>query len=269
MSIEQMRTHLLGALDPSEYVARIGFEPDDWQEGLLRSSAQRIVVCCARQTGKSTTVGLLANHVGATISGSLTLVVAPAFRQSLNLFRKIKDVAKADPAYPERVKENETEMELINGSRIVALPGKDETIRSYSGVTLLIIDEAAYVADRIFTAVRPMVATSKGRIALLSTPRAKSGFFFEAWERGEPAWERYRVTAYECPRIPSAEIEEVQLTMPKFAFDREYRAEFTDPDESLFTYETVQAAFGHGHEKLYNRETVKRSPMKALKVIHG
>jgi hypothetical protein len=33
------------------------------------------------------------------------------------------------------------------GSRIISLPGKEETIRGYSGVTLLIIDESSRVPD--------------------------------------------------------------------------------------------------------------------------
>ena len=59
---------------------------------------------------------------------------------------------------------------MANGSRLVALPGREETIRSYSGVRLLILDEASRVPDDLYRAVRPMLAVSHGRLVALSTP---------------------------------------------------------------------------------------------------
>ena len=259
---------LLEMSSPVDFAQRIGFLPDPWQANLMNSSNKRIVVCCARQTGKSTTVALMANHVAANQPGSLVLVVAPAFRQSLNLFRIVLSVARQDKAYPERLRENQTEMELINGSRIVALPGKDETIRSYSGVSLLLIDEAAFVADRIFHAVRPMVSVSGGTIILLSTPRAKGGFFHTAWSDSQSGgfWEGYRVTAHDCPRLPGSEIEEAQNSMPEFAFRREYLAEFTDPEDALLRYDDITAAFVTGARPLYSSSLIDKKITK-LKLV--
>src|SRR5215831_9017902 len=53
-------------------------------------------------------------------------------------------------------------LELANGSRIISLPGKEETIRGFSKVALLILDEAAWVADDLYIAARPMLAVSDG-----------------------------------------------------------------------------------------------------------
>ena len=39
-----------------------------------------------------------------------------------------------------------------------------------SGVTLLVIDEAARVPDALYFSVRPMLAVSRGRLVALSTP---------------------------------------------------------------------------------------------------
>jgi hypothetical protein len=71
---------------------------------------------------------------------------------------------------------------LTNGSRIVSLPAGEETIRGFSAVSLLVIDEAARVSDDLYFAVRPMLATSGGSLVALSTPLGQRGFFFEAWE---------------------------------------------------------------------------------------
>ena len=72
------------------------------------------------------------------------------------------------------VAESALRLELANGSRVVSLPGDEKNIRGYSGVTLLVIDEAARVADELYYAVRPMLAVSQGRLVALSTPSASA-----------------------------------------------------------------------------------------------
>ncbi len=98
-------------------------------------------------------------------------------------------------------------MQLTNGSRIEALPGTEKTIRGFSGVDLLVLDEAARVDDELYFAVRPMLAISGGALMMLTTPHGKRGVFYEEWTGGA-GWERYEVPAAECPRIPEAFLEE-------------------------------------------------------------
>jgi hypothetical protein len=52
-------------------------EPDPWQADLLCSDADRELVLCSRQAGKSTTVGALALNT-AFFDPGLVLLVAPA-----------------------------------------------------------------------------------------------------------------------------------------------------------------------------------------------
>ena len=61
------------------------------------------------------------------------------------------------------------------------LPGQEKTIRGFSGVTLIIEDEASRVDDTLYRAVRPMLAVSGGRLILMSTPYGQTGHFFEEW----------------------------------------------------------------------------------------
>ena len=61
------------------------------------------------------------------------------------------------------LKETTTQLELVNGSRIVSLPGKEETIRSFQGVNLLILDEAARIPDDLYGSVSPMTGVRRGR----------------------------------------------------------------------------------------------------------
>ncbi len=84
------------------------------------------------------------------------------------------------------------ELQLTNVSRIVCLPCREETIRGYSNVSLLVIDEAARVPDDLYRAVRPMLAVSDGRLICLSTPYGKRGFFYDAWANGGDDWHAHR-----------------------------------------------------------------------------
>jgi predicted phage terminase large subunit-like protein len=108
-----------------------------------------------------------------------------------------------------RTLETDTKLTKLfpNGSRVLALPGSEKTIRGISAVTLLILDEAAAILDDLYGAVRPMLAVSKGRLVLMSTPRGEQGFFFETWAKSE-GWQKIEVPWHQCPRIPPEFIEE-------------------------------------------------------------
>src|SRR5205814_2588268 len=93
----------------------------------------------------------------------------------------------------------QTELELANRSRLVALPGREGTIRSYSGVRLLILDEASRVPDDLYRSVRPMLAVSHGRLIALSTPFGQRGWFYQEWV-GTGPWRRIHVPWTMCPR---------------------------------------------------------------------
>lgn len=99
-------------------------------------------------------------------------------------------------------------MQLKNFSRIVCLPCKQETIRGFAKVNLLIIDEAALVPDELYRAVRPMLAVSDGRLICLSTPQGKRGFFYKEWAEGGEDWLRISIRADQVPRIKPAFLEE-------------------------------------------------------------
>ena len=66
---------------------RLGFDPDEKQELVLRGG-RRGIVNCTRQWGKSTVTAVKAVHRAYSVAGSLTLVVTPSGRQSGEFLRK-------------------------------------------------------------------------------------------------------------------------------------------------------------------------------------
>jgi hypothetical protein len=236
-------TDLAMALDRVAFARAVGIEPDRWQEDLLRSTATRVLLNCARQSGKSTVAGVLAVHAALYEPGSLVLLLSPTLRQSQELFKKCLSLYRiADkPVLPES--ETALTLTLENGSRIVSLPGKEDTIRGYSGVRLLAIDEAARVPEDLYASVRPMLAVSGGRLVALSTPFGTRGWWYEAWINQEERWERYRITAEECPRISPEFLAEEQRNVGEWWFKQEYFCEFLDSQSQAFRREDIDAMF--------------------------
>jgi hypothetical protein len=227
--------------DRVEFANSIGIVPDSWQAKLLCSEAPRVLLNCARQSGKSTMAGVVALHRALTVPGSLALILAPAERQAKELFSKIAEAYRTLGHLIPADSYRKLGMELTNGSRIEALPGTEKTVRSFSGVDLLIVDEAARIADELYFAVRPMLAVSGGRLMMLSTPFGKRGVFYEEWTGGE-GWERYTVTASECPRIPPEFLEEERKTLGPWWFAQEYECRFMDTVDQVFQTDVIDGA---------------------------
>jgi hypothetical protein len=229
------------ALDRSAFAAALGMEPDPWQHDLLRSTSDRVLLNCCRQSGKSTMTAIVALHRALYYRGSLILCLAPALRQSQELFGKVlafyRDLGR--PVSPQA--ERKLSLELENGSRIVTLPGTEKTIRGFSGTSLLVLDEAARVGDELYFAVRPMLAVSGGALMMLSTPYGKRGVFFEEWTSGR-GWERYEVPARQCPRISREFLEEERASLPSFIFRQEYECSFEDTEDQVFTTDMIDSA---------------------------
>ncbi len=242
------------AINPTKFAQSLGIAPDPWQRDLLLSDEKRIILNCARQSGKSTITAILALHHSLNAPEALTLVISPSYRQSTELFRKIAEFYQdlGRPVPPDA--ENKHTLELSNKSRIISLPGKEQTIRGFSGPTLLIVDEAARVPDELYYgAVRPMLAVSQGRIILLSTPFGKRGFFFKEWSEG-PAWRKVRIPADQCPRISKDFLKQERREIGEWWFAQEYCCKFNDNISSVFTYDEIMGAFDDDVKPFFDKD---------------
>ena len=232
-----------GADDAAEWVRMaLGFEADAAQQEILRSDKQRGLLNCTRQWGKSTVTAAKAIHQAYHFPESLTLVVSPSARQSGEFLRKATGFARKLGIRPKGDGDNEISLELPNRSRIVGLPGSEATVRGFSAVSLLLVDEASRVSDELYLAIRPMLAVSDGALWLMSTPFGKRGFFYEAWANGGPDWARVRAAATECPRIGRKFLEEERATMGERWFRQEYMCEFEEAVSGVFARDLVERA---------------------------
>ena len=241
---------LAKALDPVARADATGMAADPWQADVLRSFHPRILLNCSRQTGKSTVSSVLSVHAAVYEPGSVVLLLSPSQRQSGELFKKCMTVYRAVGRATVAESENASTLMLENGSRIISLPGTSATVRGYSGVRLLIVDEASRVQDELIGAIRPMLAVSGGRIIALSTPAGKRGWWWEAWSDGSDTWKRVKITAHDCPRISASFLAEERRALGDWRFRQEYEGEFVESAEQLFSEDQIRAVFTGDYEAL-------------------
>ncbi len=229
--------------DAVEFVrTRLGFEPDARQCEVLLSGARRGILNCSRQWGKSTVAAAKAVHRTFVKPECLVLVASPSERQSAEFLRKATRMVSRLGIAARGDGDNALSLAFPNGSRIVGLPGTESTVRGFSAVSLLLIDEAARVEEDMYQALRPMLATGGGDLWLMSTPWARRGFFYEAWEFGGPEWCRVSVPATECTRIDQEFLEEERGVLGAAVFEREYMCGFMDGGAGVFDRGLVEAA---------------------------
>jgi Terminase large subunit, T4likevirus-type, N-terminal len=249
------RLHDPSALDvlraePLQLLTRAGMTPDAWQAGVLQSASERLLLLASRQAGKSSVAAALSLHTALVRPRSPVLLLSPSTRQSGELFRKVMDLFNALDRPLDVVAESALRVEFSNGSRVLSLPGTEGTVRGFSDVALLVIDEAARVADSLYYAVRPMLAVSRGRMVALSTPFGKRGWFHDEWF-GDGSWERVRITAPECPRISAEFLAEEQRALGERWFRQEYLCSFEDVVDAVFAHADIQAALSDEVKPLF------------------
>jgi hypothetical protein len=204
---------------------KLGFDPDPWQIDVLEGGHKRLLLNCSRQAGKSTVVALLSLVEALMWRNAVILLLSRSHRQSTELFRIVSDFYKR-LGEPDKVSLTTHELETTNHCRIISLPCQADTIRGYSRVHMLVIDEAARVPDDLYRSVRPMLAVSGGRLICLSTPYGKRGFFYEAWANGGDDWTRMEVPAEKISRITPEFLKEERRAMGSSWFRQEYCCSF-------------------------------------------
>ncbi len=228
----------------------LGFQSDETQEGILGYDGRRLILNCCRQFGKSTLAAITCLHRIVYFPGSLVLLISASFRQSQELFKKVAQFSSGLINLPEKLTDNKLSMDLKNGSRVVSLPSKEGTLRGYSNVDLICMDEAARVDDSVYRALRPMLAVSGGKLILLSTPNGKRGFFYQEWKNGT-GWGKIKVTADKCDRISEEFLREERRSLGAYWYAQEYDCVFQETIGQLFDYHTINKMFDRDVELLF------------------
>lgn len=209
---------------------------DPWQTDVLSylvTRKENLLLCCSSQIGKTEAVSLAAYF--AACLGEYVLVASPSDRQSIKFHERLLQQHAALNLVDQKSEPSKHELLLVNGGRVEAVPNSADKIRGIAAVDLLVIDEASRVSDTLYGAVTRMLAVSKGRIALLSTPFGKRGFFYKEWiGQGRTGWRKHRIPWHQCPRLTRDFIEAERRSHDDFFVRQEY-LDCPEGDEFLNT----------------------------------
>ncbi len=242
-------------------------EFDKWQLEIIEHKGS-LTLLSGRQVGKSTTVGKRISDQMQEYPGTKSLTIAPAQRQSSELYIKtmfwlmkrhnelIEEAGgyKDDPMVSSRrnmelrrifEQENglfaeyptKTTVKLKNGSINYALPAGKSGIylRTYA-LDFLNVDEAAYVPDPVYNAIRPMIAVARrkglGWETFLSTPFGNGGFFHNAcFNDGFRHWYK---SSEDCERVDKTFLLDERKRLSKLEYAQEYLGQFVDQYQQYF-----------------------------------
>jgi len=239
-------TELALMLDRSLILDLVGLDPEPWQRDVVRADDDDVMLLCHRQACKSTIIAALATAVAVLEPERLIVCCSASERQSKEIYDKVRKDYRALGQPHGVTKETADELQIGNGSRVVSVPDSPGTIRGYSGVNLVIIDEAAQVSDETYSAVRPMLTRSMGRMVAMSTPFARTGWFFREWHNAEAEWKKFKLKASENPffeikRPGYLAKERRRLTRQEYV--REYECDFSEAEGAVFSARDIDSAF--------------------------
>lgn len=222
-----------------------GYTPYEWQKDvhtLLYQNRKRfnIILCVKskRQCGKSILIENLLLEKAINVKNSTVILLSPTLKQARKIF---KDIVNAIEQTKIISKKNETllELKLLNNSEIIFLSAEQkQNLRGYT-CDLLCIDEAAFIEDEIFGIVLPFCNVKKAPCVCVSSPRFKTGKFFQWYMMGLDSknsnmfsidWNDYDTSEM----LNSELLETYRKSLPKIQFLNEYLGLFGDLNSSVF-----------------------------------
>jgi hypothetical protein len=236
-------------LDPALWVRQaLGVTPTAWQREFLRAPrGASIAALTARQVGKTTTAAWAIAHAMLFYPGSLSVIACPAQRQSGEAVRRVREILLKVGAQFKI--ENTYTLELQNSSRVMALPGDDETVRGLTVDGWIVADEAARLDPDLITALHPMRARCpNARFAMLSTAWKRTDPFWTAWKADNANWLRLKATA-DMPGMPFTQqfLDQQRQHLGEADYNQEYLGIPGGGNASPFTWDHYERATGlHG-----------------------
>jgi hypothetical protein len=161
------------------------------------------------------------------------------------------------------IADNKLSLKLANNSQIIATSAASDAGRSYA-VSLLLVDEAAFIEgiDRIYTSIKPTIATGGGIIAL-SSPNGVGNWFHKMYTEAEIGKNDFKAIKLPWSLHPDrvAPIDEgweqrERANMSPREFAQEYDCDFLGSGNTV-----VETEMLNFYEQTYIQEPIERRLM--------
>lgn len=218
---------------------------DDWQKELLNHE-DNLLLCTGRQVGKTTIMSRKAAKYMIDHPNSRIIVVSLTEDQAKLMIIMILDYLERNHRpliAKQKSKTNTSRVTLKNKSSVLARPvgNTGDAVRGFTG-DVLIIDEASRMPELAFTAAKPTLLTTGGKIWMCSTPFGKQGYFYECFQNKNDRFKVFHISSeqviYERPiRADWTEekrtenikfLEDEKADMSELRYGQEYLGLFLD-----------------------------------------
>jgi len=170
---------------------RILFHLYPFQEQVLNDFRNNrfSIINKSRQLGISTLVAGFSLWTMLFNKDKTVLCIATKQETAKGMVEKVQFMYNNLPAWlrgnQKPISDNKLSLKLANNSQIVATSAASDAGRSYA-VSLLLIDEAAFIEgiDKIYTSIKPTIATGGGIIAL-SSPNGIGNWFHKMYTEAQ------------------------------------------------------------------------------------
>lgn len=215
------------------------YQRDTLQSILSSDKGSIHVIKSPRQCGKSTLLEALLLYVTISNKNSCSIFVEPTNKQCKKVFREIRKSIEHTPIC-QSANEATLDITFTNGSQILFISGESD-ISSLQGFVcrnggMLIVDEGAFISDETVHALTPTTDVHKSKIILASTPRFRSGLFYDYYMEGlnnpnghitTHNWSGFTLLTQE-------RLDFYKRSLPEHLFRNYYLGEFTDFGSGVF-----------------------------------
>ncbi len=219
-----------------------GFTPHPKQKEIITACLDEgikyIIANCGRQVGKSFLgMNILLKWV-LEDNNSIGMWVAPIFAQSKKVFQELA-LSLANSGLTKSVNKSDLTITFINGSIIYFRSAEREDNLRGNTLTYLVIDEAAYIKNNVWSEVLRATILVKGKkVLFLSTPKGRN-WFYEMAMRGDsedyPQYKTIKASSFDSPYISEEELTDAKNSLPDGIYRQEILAEFLDDGGEVFS----------------------------------
>lgn len=215
----------------------LDYAPYDYQMSIHNNPGRFSLIVGGRRVGKSKMALMeLIKHCLETPK-AMAWWVAPTITMAREVgWEEFKDYA--DILQPALLSMHETLLtaKFKNGSVLSFKGGDNEKSLRGRGLTYLVLDEAAFIDQEIWTrALRPALSDKQGKAILISTPNGRNWFYQQAaFAHQDELWLYEHWPTHLNPLITEQELIEAASTVSEMDFRQEYLAEFITKEGMVY-----------------------------------
>lgn len=219
--------------------------PYPLQREIAKHSAKYKVICAGRRGGKTTMAARMAvggdkpNGFDNGLLDGKSVLLSSTSQDQADVFweyikRWLSPLLDANLIYKNEVKR----ILRFNDGQIRVKTGSQPDVLRGSGVSLLVLDECAYLHPSAWQSVgAPMLADSDGSAVFISTPKRRNWFFHlyqQAIQADNTDWQAWNFPSHANPHLPKSALERLAENMTDDDYRQEILAEFLEGSGAVF-----------------------------------